>query len=180
MDDNNGLASAPGEKGICPPPGDEAFTEGLTEGHWCVQLTIEDGGPNDADGNINQSIDDTGGLATLVAVSPEPKLTLVPLSQTQYAFGTGVQTVFAFMVRTEAPGAELRELIFSVSGEVDPMTDIGIIGLYLDSNGDGLATDETLLAVGVPDVDIGLVTFTLETPFTLPAGDSRLLVTYEF
>ncbi len=179
VDDNNALASAPGEKGICPPPGDEAFTEGLTEGHWCVQLTIEDGGVNDADGNINQSIDDTGGVATLV-VAPEPKLTPIPLSQTEYEFGTGEQTVLAFLVTTQAAGAELRELVFRVSGDVDPMADIGIIGLYSDSNGDGIATDETLLAVGVPDVDTGQVTFTLETPLTLPAGETRLLVTYEF
>ena len=62
-DANNSVASAPGTEGYCPPPGDAAYTNGLTEGHWCVQLTIEDGGPNDADGQINQTIDDPGGVA---------------------------------------------------------------------------------------------------------------------
>ena len=62
-DARNSVASAPGAEGYCPPPGDAAYTNGLTEGHWCVQLTIEDGGPNDADGQINQTIDDPGGVA---------------------------------------------------------------------------------------------------------------------
>lgn len=63
VDDRNGLASALGAQGFCPPPGDLAYQRGLTEGHWCVQLTIEDGGPNDADGTANQAIDDPGGVA---------------------------------------------------------------------------------------------------------------------
>ncbi len=179
VDDNNGLASAPGEKGICPPPGDEAFTEGLNEGHWCVQLTIEDGGPNDGDGKVNRSVDDPGGVATLF-VAPEPQLTLIPLSQTDYEFGSGEQTVLALAVVTQAEGAELRELVFAVSGEVDPAADIGHIGLYLDSNQDGLPEGEILLAAGVADTDTGQVLFRLDTPLALPAGETRLLVTYEF
>ncbi|MEJ2406167.1 MAG: FG-GAP-like repeat-containing protein [Candidatus Thiodiazotropha sp.] len=62
-DERNGLASAEGEPGYCPPPGDDAYTSGLTPGHWCVQLTIEDGGPNDGDGDANGSIVDPGGVA---------------------------------------------------------------------------------------------------------------------
>ncbi|MDH3342387.1 MAG: fibronectin type III domain-containing protein [Gammaproteobacteria bacterium] len=60
-DDNNSVASATGEEGFCPPPGDAAYTAELTESDWCVQLTIEDGGPNDDDGIANRSISDPGG-----------------------------------------------------------------------------------------------------------------------
>jgi len=66
-DSNNGLASAPGVEGYCPPPGDSSFVPGLTQGHWCVELTIEDGGPNDADGVVNQVVKDPGGVAVLTA-----------------------------------------------------------------------------------------------------------------
>jgi hypothetical protein len=66
-DTNNSIASAPGEQGYCPPPGDSAYTSGLTEGHWCVQLTIEDGGPNDADEAIDYSVADPGGVAVYIA-----------------------------------------------------------------------------------------------------------------
>jgi hypothetical protein len=58
----NQLASAPGAEGMCPPPGSEAFRPGLNAGDWCVQLTVEDGGPNDADNTVNRSIADPGGV----------------------------------------------------------------------------------------------------------------------
>jgi len=63
LDQANALASTLGSEGYCPPPGDVAYQPGLTAGDWCVQLTIEDGGPNDADGEINRVIEDPGGVA---------------------------------------------------------------------------------------------------------------------
>ncbi len=63
----NQLHSAPGDPGYCPPPGDTSWTPGLAEGDYCVQLTIQDGGPNDADGVVNGSIEDPGGVASLVS-----------------------------------------------------------------------------------------------------------------
>lgn len=62
-DSNNLVHSAAGEPGYCPPPQHESWTEGLTRGHWCVQLTIEDGGPNDDDGIANGTIVDPSGVA---------------------------------------------------------------------------------------------------------------------
>ncbi len=61
--ERNSVSSAAGERGFCPPPGGAEWTEGLTEGHWCVQVTVEDGGPNDADGIANSAIVDPGGVA---------------------------------------------------------------------------------------------------------------------
>ncbi|MDF3123447.1 Ig-like domain-containing protein [Rheinheimera sp. 1928-s] len=61
--ERNSVASTQGERGFCPPPGGVEWTEGLTEGHWCVQVTVEDGGPNDADGVANSAIVDPGGVA---------------------------------------------------------------------------------------------------------------------
>ncbi len=69
IDANNSLASAAGEPGYCPPPGDSAYSNGLTPGHWCVQLTIEDGGPNDADGIANHAIEEPGGVAERLSTS---------------------------------------------------------------------------------------------------------------
>ena len=66
IDENNRVSSASGALGACPPPGDGAYTEGLTEGHYCVQLTLEDGGPNDADLVINGVIKDPGGVKVQV------------------------------------------------------------------------------------------------------------------
>lgn len=61
LNEYNSLASAPGSNGSCPAPGDEAYRPGLRTGHYCIQLTLEDGGPNDVDGLRNGRIQDPGG-----------------------------------------------------------------------------------------------------------------------
>ncbi|MGI2155630.1 Ig-like domain-containing protein, partial [Shewanella oncorhynchi] len=66
IDARNSVASSEGERGFCPPPGDNRWTSGLTEGHWCVQLTIEDGGPNDDDGVANRTIVDPSGVSVIL------------------------------------------------------------------------------------------------------------------
>ncbi|WP_221793391.1 tandem-95 repeat protein [Oceanobacter mangrovi] len=71
VDDNNKLHSAAGTPGYCPPPGGDSWEEGLTEGYHCVQVTIEDGGPNDADGMANRSIEDPGSVSILDADKQE-------------------------------------------------------------------------------------------------------------
>ncbi|GMQ49586.1 tandem-95 repeat protein [Vibrio sp. 10N] len=64
-DPDNYVSSAPGFEGYCPPPGDASWQQGqLIEGHWCVQLTIKDGGVYDDDGEANGRIVDPGGVAT--------------------------------------------------------------------------------------------------------------------
>ena len=73
QDGRNILSSAQGIQGICPPPGSNNYTQGLTEGHWCVQLQIEDGGPNDDDGLANRAIADPGGVAVTISENSLPK-----------------------------------------------------------------------------------------------------------
>lgn len=64
-DANNSIESAAGSSGACPEPGDDSYQPGLTPGHLCIQLTIEDGGPNDGDAALgpNGVIKDPGGVA---------------------------------------------------------------------------------------------------------------------
>ena len=64
--------SAKGEQGVCPPPESEAYVAGLTEGHWCLQLTISDGGPNDEDGIANGTIVDPSALAVAASNNRRP------------------------------------------------------------------------------------------------------------
>ena len=63
-DGRNQLSSSRGAEGVCPPPNDESWEPGLVPGYYCVQLTIEDGGPNDDDGVVNGEILDPGMVAT--------------------------------------------------------------------------------------------------------------------
>ena len=62
-DENNIIRSAAGQPGYCPPPNHPTWSAGLSLGHWCVQLTVQDGGANDDDGRINSTIVDPGGIA---------------------------------------------------------------------------------------------------------------------
>ncbi|AJQ93342.1 DUF4347 domain-containing protein [Gynuella sunshinyii] len=61
-DANNEIHSAPGRLGYCPPPGDDSWVSGMQVGYYCVQLTIEDGGANDADGLVNAVVEDPGAI----------------------------------------------------------------------------------------------------------------------
>jgi large repetitive protein len=69
---DNTLHSAPGNPGYCPPPGDDTWAPGLVEGYLCVQLSIQDGGPNDADGIVNSAIADPGAVSSAKPVEPPP------------------------------------------------------------------------------------------------------------
>lgn len=70
QDENNSLGSALKDAdGNCPTPGSDYYLaadlvtpSGLLEGKECIQLTIEDGGPNDADGLANGIVVDPGAL----------------------------------------------------------------------------------------------------------------------
>lgn len=63
IDANNAVHSAPGAPGDCPLPGDVTYVTGMTAGHYCVQITIEDGGANDQDGVANHVIEDPAQIA---------------------------------------------------------------------------------------------------------------------
>ena len=62
-DELNSLASTLGQAGICPPAGSSTYSLGLQPGHFCVQITVQDGGPNDRDGQNNGVISLTSGAA---------------------------------------------------------------------------------------------------------------------
>lgn len=59
---SDSLASAPRDAdGQCPPPQSPDYRTGLNSGDGCVQLTVSDGGPNDADGHVDGAVHVTGG-----------------------------------------------------------------------------------------------------------------------
>lgn len=69
IDSRNRVLSAPGTEDTCPAAGDTAYTDGLHDGHRCVQLIIEDGGPNDTDGTANGAVRDPGGVGKMPSAS---------------------------------------------------------------------------------------------------------------
>lgn len=72
INEKNLVYSAPDSSGTCPLPGDPIYVLGLTEGHMCVQLRIEDGGPNDTDTVANYRIEHLGGVTSLPDANASP------------------------------------------------------------------------------------------------------------
>lgn len=69
------IASAPrNADGLCPAPQDAAWVPGLVAGNSCVELTVTDGGPNDADGAVDGKVQVTAAptVARDPAVSAAP------------------------------------------------------------------------------------------------------------
>ncbi|PKH89493.1 hypothetical protein CXF79_01570 [Colwellia sp. Bg11-28] len=54
----------------CPTPNSTEYNSGINIGHQCIQLVIEDGGPNDADGLINGQVEDPGVLTSFINTAP--------------------------------------------------------------------------------------------------------------
>lgn len=57
--DQDSVSTAPLVDGVCA----SAYEPGLIEGHQCLRLVLQDGGPNDADGEVNGVVKDPGGVA---------------------------------------------------------------------------------------------------------------------
>ncbi len=75
-DVHNHVSSAQADSnGNCPAANDASFAAGLTQGDNCIQLVIEDGGPNDADFMVNGSIEDPGAIA-VETINLAPVITL--------------------------------------------------------------------------------------------------------
>ena len=86
---DNALHSALGNPGYCPPPGSVDWQPGLVAGSYCVQLTISDGGPNDADDLVNSAVVDPGAVSVAVPVIPPVEPPTVPTVEVKSKGGGG-------------------------------------------------------------------------------------------
>jgi hypothetical protein len=76
-DSNNSVSSAmKGSDGNCPAPLSAIYSAGLAIGGNCIELLIEDGGPNDADGIANGVVKDPGVLSVEI-MNQVPVISLV-------------------------------------------------------------------------------------------------------
>ncbi len=71
---HNRLFSAFGPNGACPEPGSARYVAGLTYLHNCLQILIQDGGPNDPDGIANGVVRDPGAIAVQLSEPTRPVL----------------------------------------------------------------------------------------------------------
>jgi hypothetical protein len=167
------IASARGADGVCPPPGSDAYRPGLAAGDGCVQLTLTDGGPNDADGSANGVIRDPGGLAAPLAVTLE----VVPLTTVIEAAGPDV-VMLRLTLRSTSGDVLLRSLRLGTGGSGDERF-IEDVLLIADSDADGVVdAGEGVLAQGRYTRDNGELTLTLDDDLEVPFGATDILVVY--
>jgi hypothetical protein len=169
----NIVASAPGTMGACRPPLHNAYQPGMAETDGCLQLTLNDGGPNDSDGIADGVIRFIGGLATPIAARIEPQ------QQTNTTLAdAGEATMVRLRLRTDSGDVMLNSVSLQASGSAndDQIDDVTLIH---DTNHDGeWGDDDEVLVSDRFTVDNGSLTLFLEQPIELPVGDTDLLVIY--
>ncbi len=179
-DATDSVESAPGTPGTCPAPGSIQYRAGLTEGDRCVQLTIRDGGPNDADGVADRVIRDPGGVAmrTVVAVVSLEALTLPDVT---VATGQLDVAMLRFRLNSNSGSTRLDAITLQASGSGDDAVGVRNITLWADLDADGtVSTGDIELGTGGYAADNGTLDLTVTTDFSIPSGNSDYLVTYDY
>lgn len=126
--DGNGIASAAvNDEGVCPIASSEAYQTGLTPGDTCLRLTIVDGGPNDADGEVNGHVVDPGGIAIVDEDAGIPAYTYLEQPQPQFA----TLTPTAKVIVTGSQG----DNFFDIARYVNDVTLVGQSFLVSGSGG---------------------------------------------
>ena len=70
LDASNAISSAIAVDGACPAPGGDIYKDGLVLGANCLQLYIQDGGSNDADGLVDGTVTNVSGVAVQITAEP--------------------------------------------------------------------------------------------------------------
>ncbi|MDB2664733.1 DUF5011 domain-containing protein, partial [Porticoccaceae bacterium] len=92
-DSANELRSTYAEQGACPAASADNYSAGLVAGHNCVFLLIEDGGPNDVDGEANGTLVDPGGVAVKYIGVPSENSQVALDEYTLVANGSDTTTI---------------------------------------------------------------------------------------
>ncbi|OUR88150.1 hypothetical protein A9Q81_24625 [Gammaproteobacteria bacterium 42_54_T18] len=144
-DENNSIKSAlKDEQGNCPAPLDSSYVDGLIKANDCIQLMIEDGGANDADGLANAVVKDPGVLAT---ANNQPPTVVV---ETAYTVNGATEFSIDASATTDAENDTLSYLWTQSSG-----TTVTLVG-----------ADSAILSFTTPSVDA-----TEELTFQLVVSD---------
>ena len=123
----NAISSATAASGTCPESGSASYTAGLAVGATCIQLLIEDGGPNDADGAADGTVTDPSGIATLYFGPPSGDST-ISISVTEIKAG-GSETADITVTAVDADGRNLEGMTITATASLADST----IGSFTDA-----------------------------------------------
>lgn len=178
-DNENFVSSAEGSAGACPEVASAEYQRGLLEGHFCVQLTIMDGGPNDSDNEANGVVKDPGGIAVEIIPNITVVASPIELGALNFSGGDGEVVVLAFSLDADAVGSQLDSLTIGASGELDDVNDVGNVRLYIDENRDGTPASTERISEGTYSQDDGEIRFEFMDSVQLLNGETHFLITYQ-
>jgi hypothetical protein len=105
------------ENGNCPAANDTLYTAGLTEGDNCVELIIEDGGPNDDDLRVNGEVVDPG-VFVIEKQNQAPNINILK----NYQVNEGTELILDASGTTDAEGDSLIFTWVQLSGQEVTLT----------------------------------------------------------
>lgn len=173
----NTVSSAPGRPTSCPEPGSDRYQPGLIEGYYCIQLSIEDGGPNDQDETRNGRIQDLGGVAARIPDEVNISFTKQELDNKELDTKAGDQVVLRFTAKANSTDAELYRLTMMLEGSLEPKSGFRLWADTHDSEVDQW-TIQDQSAVGKYNAEEESVTFSFEPPLRLNTDELHLWVTH--
>jgi hypothetical protein len=160
-DSNNSVSSAhTDDNGNCPAANDASYTSGLSESDNCIQLIIEDGGPNDADLMMNGSIEDPGAIAISVQIKNSAPVIVINPHEANINEETNLTLIAQ---ATDADGDDLSFSWQQVSGPTVNFNDTTSSEVFIT-----LPKVDTNQVVGVEvTVSDGILSSTTATSFTI-------------
>ena len=178
-DNENFVSSAEGIAGACPEAASAEYQKGLLEGHFCVQLTMVDGGPNDSDSEANGVVKDPGGIAVEIIPTITVVASPIELGALNFSEGDGEVVVLAFSLDADAVGSQVNSLTIEASGELNEVNDVGNVRLYVDENRDGTPASTERISEGTYSEDDGEIRFEFLDSVQLLTGETHFLITYQ-
>lgn len=178
-DNQNFVSSAAGPAGACPEAASAEYQKGLLEGHFCVQLTMIDGGHNDSDNEANGVVKDPGGIAVEIIPNITVVASPIELGALNFSEGDGEVVVLAFSLDADAAGSQLDSLTIGASSELDEVNDVGNVRLYIDENRDGTPASTERISDGTYSQDDGDIRFEFMDSVQLLNGETHFLITYQ-
>jgi len=175
-DANNSVASVAATSGTCPEPGSDLYVLGLNEGSNCVQLKIEDGGPNDADGQANGMLVDPVGVASKYIGTPSDSSTAT-LNDDQIT-SNGSDSVTVTVTVFDAQGLKLEDMTISGSASLSGVSVSSFSqqgeGVYTASvtasNTSGTSTLDITIGNGTESIVVTTESITVSSPPAPPAS----------
>ena len=138
-------------------------------GHSWFSAQIEGETPNQIIWNF---------FSASTSASPSLEAMVVDLGTLNFREGDGDSVVLAFDLFGDVDG-RLEGLSITATGELDEVSDVGLVKVHLDENNNLIADPSEFLDQSTYTADDGVINFEFANPVFTQGGTVRILITYE-